>query len=60
MAIYTFSTKATRPTDTEVVERIKEKCLNQGLNFSALVVTLLKDWEESVNVERRAKIQSTQ
>lgn len=45
MPVFTFSTKTKRPTDTEIVERIKEYCEDRGMNFSALVVELLKQWE---------------
>lgn len=44
MAIYTFSTKAKRPLDTEAVEQLKEFCEEQGLNFSSVVVKLIKEW----------------
>ena len=46
MAIFTFSTKGTRPQDTETIERIKETCANKGLNFSALVLKQLEAWEK--------------
>jgi len=47
MAIFTFSTKGSRPQDTEAVERIKQKCDNKNMNFSGLVLNLLKQWEET-------------
>jgi len=58
MAIFTFSTKATRPTDTEAMESIKHHCDRQGLNYSALVVNILKAWEAD-HVERPTKVQSS-
>lgn len=45
MAIFTFSTKGSRPTDTEDVERIKLYCKNKGINFSHVVLAKLKEWE---------------
>lgn len=50
MAIHTFSTRRTKPTEVETVERIKKYCEVKGLNFSALVVRLLIEWEETNNV----------
>lgn len=46
MPIFTFSTKGSRPQDTETIERIKTKCSNRGLNFSALILRELTKWEE--------------
>lgn len=51
MAIFTFSTKGSRPQDTETIERIKLDCANRGLNFSALILRQLAKWEEE-NVGR--------
>lgn len=56
MAIFTFSTKGSRPQDTETIERIKLDCANRGLNFSALILRQLAEWEEE-NVGRN-KVQS--
>lgn len=47
MPIYTFSTKPTKPSDTQLVEEIKETCSDQGMNFSGLVVKLLREWKEA-------------
>lgn len=47
MAIHSFSIKKTNPTEVEAVERIKQHCENKGLNFSALVVRLLLEWEKA-------------
>ena len=49
MAIFTFSTKTKRPQDTELIERIKEDCENKGMNFSGLVVKLLKEHEDGLD-----------
>jgi hypothetical protein len=45
MAIFTFSTKGSKPRDTEDVERIKKYCSDRGINFSHIVLTKLKEWE---------------
>jgi hypothetical protein len=47
VAIYTFSTKETKPEDTRVVTDVKEICEHEGKNFSALVVRLLREWRDS-------------
>lgn len=47
MAVHTFSTRKTKPTEVEAVERIKQYCEDKGLNFSALVVRLLIEWEKT-------------
>jgi len=46
MAVFTFSTKGSRPADTEKVQEIKEYCDERGINFSYLVLKLLKQWHE--------------
>lgn len=53
MAVFTFSTKTKRPEDTKVVEDLKDLCEAQGRNFSALVVTLIKEYSDE---QRRAKV----
>lgn len=45
MAVFTFSTKGTKPQDTEMIQRIKTHCEDHGLNFSGVVLKLLKEWE---------------
>jgi hypothetical protein len=50
MAVFTFSTRQTKPTDTQLVKRVKEHCDKKGLNFSKLVIQLLAKWEAE-NVE---------
>ena len=54
MAIFTFSTKGSRPQDTETIERIKTTCANRGLNFSSLILRTLAKWEEED--ERSTKV----
>ena len=51
MPIFTFSTKGSRPQDTESIERIKADCQKRGINFSALVLRLLKEWEHDRSSE---------
>ena len=55
MAIFTFSTKGTKPKDTATVERVKQSCDDKNMNFSGLVITLLKQWEAD-NESRRDKV----
>ncbi|AWD90249.1 hypothetical protein [Dickeya phage Amaethon] len=42
MAVYSFSTKSSRPSDEEAVEELKKLCDTRRLNFSAVVVDLIK------------------
>lgn len=47
MAVHTFSTQEKkREADHEAVVAVKEYCEKRGLNFSALVVSLLVDWKK--------------
>ena len=43
MAIFTFSTRPKRPQDTELVQKVKQDCEKRGMNFSSLVIELLKE-----------------
>ncbi len=52
MAVYTFSTKTKKPEDTALVEQIKDECESQGRNFSALVISLLKEYARADQVRR--------
>jgi len=45
MAIFTFSTKDKRPDDEQVVRQVKEHCERLNLNFSGLIVNLLKEYK---------------
>lgn len=47
MAIYTFSTKETKPADKELVDRVKQHCAKNDLNFSAFIISMLRDWEKA-------------
>lgn len=47
MPIYTFSTKTKRPKDTAEVDELKEYCETKGLNFSAQVVKLIKEYNDA-------------
>ena len=46
MAIYTFSTKQKKPEDDETVKKVKEYCSERSLNFSGLVVSLLRKYKK--------------
>jgi hypothetical protein len=46
MAVYTFSTRATKPADTALVDRVKQQCDHKGMNFSALIIRLLREHED--------------
>lgn len=54
MAIFTFSTKTTRPGDTSIIHRVKKQCDVRGINFSALVVRLIIEWEANNDSDNRA------
>lgn len=55
MAIFTFSTKSSRPGDTEIVQRIKIACIENHMNFSGLIVDLLRKYEIEQAKEAAAK-----
>lgn len=47
MAVYTFSTQdQRRPTDKELVEAVKQHCDKHKLNFSLVVIDLLRKFHE--------------
>ena len=46
MAIHTFSTKTKKPEDELAVQTVKEYCNQKNLNFSAVVVALLRGYAE--------------
>ena len=46
MPVFTFSTRGKKPQDTELIERVKDMCDKRNMNFSGLVITLLKKWEK--------------
>lgn len=50
MAIFTFSTKAKRPEDTELVKSVKERYEREDRNFSAYIVELIKEAERGREV----------
>lgn len=52
MPVFTFSTKTKKPQDTDEVEELKDYCDKKGLNFSALVVGLIKECNDA----RRDKV----
>ena len=41
--IFTFSTKSKRPQDEQLVKEVKKKCDKKNMNFSGLVVKLLRE-----------------
>ena len=55
MAIFSFSTRSTKPHDTETVDSVKKHCDKHNICFSALVVTLLREYlaKEVAKNERR-------
>jgi hypothetical protein len=42
--IFTFSTKTKRPKDEELVKDIKEQCYKKNINFSGLIIALLREY----------------
>lgn len=46
--VFTFSTKSTKPRDEEVVLKVKQYCDRNNLNFSAVVVDLLRKHAEEL------------
>jgi hypothetical protein len=52
MAVHTFSTKDKNVQETEAVQRVKQHCIANKLNFSAVVVSLIVEWEKA-NVKPR-------
>lgn len=52
MAVHSFSTKTKRPTDEATVRAVKLHCDQRNLNFSGVVIQLLKRYEEeAINVK---------
>lgn len=45
MAIFTFSTKAKRPDDEQLIKDVKQHCERRNMNFSGLVVNLLREYK---------------
>jgi len=52
VAIYTFSTKTKRPEDTEAVEALKAHCERHNVNFSAVIINLIKEHDCGNKVQR--------
>ena len=46
MAIFTFSTKDSKPADEALVREVKKYCDSKGLIFSSVVIAKLKEWHE--------------
>jgi hypothetical protein len=51
MAIFTFSTKDKRPDDAQLIKDIKQHCERKNMNFSGLVVNLLREYKAK-NVDK--------
>jgi len=45
MAIFTFSTKDKRPDDEQLIKDVKQHCERKNMNFSGLVVNLLREYK---------------
>jgi len=50
MAIFTFSTKVKRPADTAIVNDVKRHCVDNHLNFSGLIVKLLREYKDKEGI----------
>ena len=50
MPVYTFSTRGKKPQDTELIARVKATCDRKNMNFSGLVVDLLRKWEKANDI----------
>lgn len=48
MAIFTFSTKGSRPADEAEILAIKEHCYHKGINLSGVILKLLREWHKEV------------
>ncbi len=48
MAIFTFSTKTKKPEDTRIVEEVKQYCDDNCINFSAVVIQKLREFNLEV------------
>lgn len=46
MPVFTFSTKAKKPGDTEMVERAQLSCARRGQTFSDYVIKALAEYEK--------------
>lgn len=49
MTIFTFSTKDKRPADEQLVKDIKESCFRRNVNFSGLVIDLLRNYKANTD-----------
>ena len=54
MPVFTFSTKATKPKDTELVQRMKDDCEKKRMSFSGLIVQLLEKHEAEQKETKKA------
>lgn len=44
MPVFTFSSKTKKPEDTEAVEKAKRYCEEHNLNFSAIMIAKVKEF----------------
>ena len=51
MPVFTFSSKTKKPEDTKAVEEAKEYCDKHSLNFSAVMITLVKEFNNGCKPE---------
>ena len=51
MPVFTFSTKTTKPQDTEAVEKLKKYCDIHNLNFSAVIISIVKEYNDEQRLE---------
>lgn len=51
MPVYSFSTKTKKPQDTEVVEELKKHCDKHGKNFSAVIISKVKEYMDEQRTE---------
>lgn len=51
MAIFTFSSKQKRPDDEQMIKEIKEHCYKKNINFSGLIINLLREYKLS-NIDK--------
>lgn len=51
MPVFTFSSKTKKPEDTKAVEDAKAYCLKHNLNFSAVMIQLVKEFNDGVTAK---------
>jgi len=56
MAIFTFSSKDKRPEDEQLIKDIKEYCYRKNLNFSGLIINLLRKHKEELSGQKNGDL----